>query len=338
MTENPYNIEGYVGEPPSDEFEMEAPLSDAQLERILANAPSPEPRRSEGYRPRVTGFRAMDGEDAVFNLMDIDDLNDMPDPEWLVEGVVPAASFTVVFGAPGSTKSFWALDLACSVASGHPLHGTPVKQGKVIYSAGEGHRGLKLRVEAWKLAHPDADMEALKRNLRILPRSVRILDAAEATVLLNTAVRFGGSEGLGLFIIDTWARALTGGDENSAQDAGLAIDVCETIKDRTGATPLVVHHTGADGTRERGSTALRGAADAQMLMTKDEKTDVVVLKSIKIKDGSPFEDRQFVLSEYGRSAVLVPHQPRFGGEIFNGGKMADSHNGAKRFPWKDEPF
>jgi hypothetical protein len=326
MTEDRYEVA------PIDDEDI-PPLTDEDLARYIDDEPFAR-NHQDGYRPRVIGGRP--DATGVFQLLDLDDLADLPDPEWLVEGVVPAQSLTVVFGAPGSTKSFWSLDLACSVASGHKLHGSPVKQGKVIYAAGEGHRGLKLRIEAWRLAHPDADMEALHRNLRVLPRAVRILDPTEATILLNTALAFAGSEGLGLFILDTWARALTGGDENSAQDAGLAIDVCDTIKDRTGATPLIVHHTGADGSRERGSTALRGAADAQMLMTKDD-SDVVTLKSIKIKDGSPFEDRRFMLSEYGRSAVLLPHTPAFGGgTVFNGGKPRDDYREG-RFPWKD-PF
>jgi hypothetical protein len=304
------------------------PFTDEELEEILSAAPelSPPPD-PDGYRPRLldpAARAAVSGE--CFELYDLDDLNDLPDPEWLVDGVVPAQSLTVIFGAPGSTKSFWSLDLACSVASGHTLHGSPVKQGKVVYAAGEGLRGMKWRIEAWKLSHPDADTEALHRNLRILPRSVRLLDETEATKLLNTAVTFGGKDGLRLFVIDTWARALTGGDENSAQDAGLAIDVCETIKDKTGATPLIVHHTGADGSRERGSTALRGAADAQMLMTKDEKSGVINLKSIKIKDGSPFEDRQFVLSEYGHSAVLLPHLSVFGGATRGVGLFQDGES------------
>jgi len=311
-----------------DEYDDTPPPTDAELERMIAQAPDPE----AGYRPRRldrAALAAAEGE--RFELYTISDLQSLPDPEWLIEGVLPADSFAVLFGAPGSTKSFWALDAACCIAAGYRLHGSAVKQGPVIYSAGEGMRGLKWRMEAWMLAHPDADREALERNLRVLPRSVRLLEETDAVKLMNTALWFGSNEGLRLLIIDTWARALTGGDENSAQDAGLAIDVCETVRHRTGATALIVHHTGADGTRERGSTALRGAADTQMRMEKDEKTGVATLHCVKMKDSPDFEDRRFMLSQYGHSAVLLPHEPSFGTGMFQGGTSKKKAYGGDPF-------
>lgn len=271
------------------------------------------------YLPKVHDINAFDNEDIpVYEIMNIDDIGKLDDPEWLVHGVLPAETFAVLFGPPGSTKSFWALDAACSIASGHSLHGAPVKRGKVIIAVGEGLRGMKYRIEAWKMAHPDADIDQLRKNLIIIPRSVRLLDEMEAARLIKTCEYVGGEDGLQLFVLDTWARAMVGGDENSARDAGIAIDVCETVRERTGATALVVHHSNADGQRERGSTALRGAADAQISMSRDDQSGVVTMKSVKIKDGSPFQDQHFVLAEYGKSVVLLPHKPTF--QVFNNGK------------------
>jgi hypothetical protein len=308
----------------TDNDNWEIPLNYTPADEYFLPEPpesSYEPSRaqSRAYRPRVLGQPTAEG--GLLRTMSLDDLDSLPDPEWLVEGVLPSGVFTVLAGAPGSTKSFWALDVACSVASGYPLHGAEVKAGKVIVAVGEGLRGMKWRIEAWKLAHPEADLDALKRNLVILPETVRILDPEMATRLVSTCLHEAGDDGLRLFIIDTWARAMTGGDENSAQDTGLAIDVCETICSKTGATTLVVHHTGADGSRERGSTALRGAADAQLHMERDEKSGIVKMKCTKIKDGELFADQYFVLKSFGHSAILSPHQARFGEGLFQGGKV-----------------
>lgn len=241
-----------------------------------------------------------------FRTLTLSDLDNLPDPEWLVENVIPQDAMTTIYGAPGSTKSFYALDIACSIASGHNFNGSAVKKGKVIYCVGEGLRGMKWRIEAWKLAHPEADIEALHKNLIILPRAVLLLDKTEASMLTNTAEAIHGEVPLRMFIIDTLARALTGGDENSAQDVGLAIHVCETVRAKTGASPLIVHHSGAEGSRERGSTALRGATDTTIHMAHDETEGIITVTCKKMKDGEPFAPVRFTLKQYGHSIVLTP--------------------------------
>lgn len=252
-------------------------------------------------------------ERPTYRTLNIDDLAQLRDPEWLLQGILPAESFITLYGAPGSAKSFWALDAAMSIASGHRFHGADVKQGKVIYAVGEGLRGLKYRVEAWQLAHPDADLDAIRENLIILPNAVHLLEKNDVEKLVNTVQDMAGEEGLALFIVDTWARALTGGDENSAGDAGRAIAVCDAIRDNTGASILVVHHTGADGVRERGSTALRGASDTTLQLVKSEDSDVTTLTCKKMKDGERFSSIVYRLDVYGHSVALVPHSGLYGG-------------------------
>ena len=166
-------------------------------------------------------------------------------------------------------------------------------------------RGLKWRIEAWKLAHPDVDVELLEKNLVIIPHAPRLLEATEQVMLNNTCKELAEDRGnLRLFIIDTWARSLTGGDENSAQDAGVAIDMCEKVRAETGATPFIVHHSGADGLRERGSTALRGASDCTLQMQREEMSGIITLLQKKSKDSEPFAPMKFNLQQYGHSVVL----------------------------------
>ena len=242
----------------------------------------------------------------LFRTLSLEELENLPEPEWIINGILPADAMVTIFGAPGSTKSFWALDIACSIASGTTFNAEEVRKGAVIYAVGEGLRGIKWRIEAWKMAHPDADMEALNKNLIILPRSVMLLDKVEAGMLLNTAEMVNETVPLRAFIIDTWARALTGGEENSAKDTGIAISVCESVRAKTGASPIIVHHTGTEGTRERGSTALRGATDTSILMAKDEVTGTVSVTCKKMKDGEPFKPIRYELKSFGHSIILEP--------------------------------
>ena len=270
-------------------------------------------------RPRSQVMRAIEEEQEFdpmveeekprFKLLTRAELHAMPDPEWVVPEVLAADSFAVLFGAPGAAKSFAALDLACSIASGYTFHGASVKRGQVLVAVGEGLRGMKWREEAWGLAHLEADKDMLDENLHILPRAVHLLEEKEASMLVNTAEHIANSGGdpLRLVVIDTLARAMVGGDENSAKDMGLAVDVCERVRQATGATVLVVHHSGVEGTRERGSTSLRGAADTSIMMQKDEASGTITFAPKKMKDAETPKPRQFRLSQYGHSAVLLPY-------------------------------
>jgi hypothetical protein len=280
--------------------------SPSPLSRFMNQDFDEEETVQEEKRPVIKDPEAMAAL-PLFRTLSLRDLENLKDPEWIVEGILPADAMVTIYGPPGSTKSFWALHVACSIASGKDFNNTEkVKKGKVIYCIGEGLRGFKLRIEAWKLANPDADLEALDNNLIIIPRAVMLLDKMEAGMLVNTAEMINEDKDLRAFIIDTWARSITGGDENSAKDAGIAINVCETVRAKTGASPIIVHHTGADGQRERGSTALRGATDTTILMEYDTSTQLTTVSCKKMKDGEPFKPIKYELKPFGHSVVMSP--------------------------------
>ena len=243
-----------------------------------------------------------------FAMLSLDDVRDLPDPEWLVEKYLTTDAFGVVFGPPASTKSFWVLDLGLCVAAGIPFNGHATKQGHFLYAIGEGLRGLKWRIESWILAHPEADEEQVRKHLHIIPDVPHLLEKDHVSRLHNTAeyLHTNSEAPLQLVALDTWARSLVGGDENSQKDAGLAIDACERVRRLTGASVLVVHHTGADGMRERGSTALRAAADLSLMVNHDEasRSTSVVIK--KMKDGESGMVSRYQLTPFGRSVTLSP--------------------------------
>jgi hypothetical protein len=61
---------------------------------------------------------------------------------WLIKGLLPAQGLALLYGHPGSGKTFLALDFSGHVAMGWDWHGRKVKQGLVVYVAAEGQRGL----------------------------------------------------------------------------------------------------------------------------------------------------------------------------------------------------
>lgn len=78
------------------------------------------------------------------------DMVAMPEPEWLIEGVIQKRSAAVMFGKSNSFKSFLAIDMALSVATGRVWQGQSVAHGRVLIVATEGANGVgRLRVPGW---------------------------------------------------------------------------------------------------------------------------------------------------------------------------------------------
>jgi hypothetical protein len=236
--------------------------------------------------PTVGGFKFL-REDAIEQLAE---------PTWLVEGLIVRSSTCVLFGPPWIGKSFVALDLSLSVATGTPFLGRSVKAGPVLYIMAEGDSGLKRRFAAWK------HRKAIGRipYFQCLPQAVDLL-SWEQVELLVTSIKNQCSPLPVLVVIDTLHRCFAGGDENSARDMGLLIKAMDYVRRQTKAAVLVVHHLGKKGASERGSSALRGAVDTMFAMTA---SPAVTLSCEKQKDGAPFETIALGLRPWLNSCVV----------------------------------
>ena len=207
----------------------------------------------------------------------------MPPVEFLVDGLLTDTGFTMMYGAPGTGKSFIAIDIALSVAHGQPWQGQGVKQGPVLYIAGEGIGGFGKRWKAWERHHGKAD----EPDLYLLPTAVNFREPEDIARLVATIEDI--DQPFSLVIVDTVARAIAGAEENSSTDMGLFVAACDEIKALTGGALLAVHHAGKDANRgARGSTALLGAVDTSLMVGKSE--DIVVLRTEKMKDAEPMDD------------------------------------------------
>lgn len=278
--------------------ELEADLHAAQVHR---NGSGPNSHDSHGS---PNGSR--------FQLLTADDLAKLPPLRWLIDKELPAESLAVLYGPTGSGKSFVTLDFALRIAQDQP----------VVYVAAEGAHGYASRVLAWCRHHklPAGDI----RFIAVAPNLLDMTgDVAEivATVAEVRPV---------LLIIDTLARTMVGGDENTQRDMGLFVAACDRLRLATGCTVLVVHHTGRNGSHERGSTVLRGAADQVISIDNDDS--LIRLACEKSKDSAGFPQRglRLVTVETGRtledgtpetSCVVLPSdQVIMGGTLTKNGR------------------
>ncbi|MDA9251742.1 AAA family ATPase [Alphaproteobacteria bacterium] len=222
-------------------------------------------------------IESVDDSEDYYRFLTVEDLYGLPESRPLVEGLISENSFCVMYGAPGSGKSFCALDLGLSIAHGMPWHDKQTQQGSVLYIAGEGVGGLKRRVKAFHTHHGLSSIG----SFHVLQQAVNFREEPSVKRLLRSIDREDGN--FNVVIVDTVARALPGSDENSATDMGEFIDACDRIRHHTGAAVIGVHHSGKDISRGmRGSSALLGAVDTSIEVKNSD--GVICLKNEKQKD------------------------------------------------------
>jgi len=294
-----------------DQRWIEQGIEDGAGRPIRVVYPRSHPLASAGSGPFAT------------RLIDAADLNEIADPEAMVDGWLYAGTTTRLVGQPGSYKSFVALDLALCQALGRDWHGVPVKQTPVLYVVGEGLAGYKKRVAAW-LEHNGISRDELRGKMLITRGSVQI--GGDDWSALAQWVQ---EQKCGLVVVDTMARATVGLDENSSKDQGIVVEHCRNLCDLTGATMLLVHHTGhANGEaaeRGRGSSSWRGAVDAEFILTKTGDY-TAALKCDRQKDAESGQSvAVYLVKAAGSLAVRIDHKPPVSAEVKKG-RAADSDN------------
>lgn len=227
---------------------------------------------------------------------------DRPPMEWLIEEVLPCRSFSALHGEPGSGKSLVAISIGLTVASGGDWCGMKTRRGVVVYLFGEGQHGAPKRISAW-LQHFGRQPRSLEDRFIPVPRVADLLDNKAVILLVRDLKRLSPS----LVIIDTLARSMVGGDENSSRDMGLVIAASERIMSEVRAAVMLLHHP-AKATKGgmRGHGSLHGATDTELHAVK--KNDRVTVKIVKQKDGEDGAGFRSRLTPVSRtdSVVLVP--------------------------------
>jgi hypothetical protein len=220
-----------------------------------------------------------------FKLQRLKEVLNFPSPQWRIHGLLPTGGFSMLFAPQEQGKTFFALDIALSVASGLDFHGRRVKQGPVVYVLGEGRGGLKKRVMAWLREH----------RLNDVPDAFFVLEAvqfhsSEDVATLRNQIEATG-EKPAMVVIDTFARCAVGIEENDATEMGQWIDAIRQLQEDIHVDILALHHAtkskGRKRPSERGSSAFIGATDTAIRLTR--KDDLISVSCEKQKDAEHFD-------------------------------------------------
>lgn len=230
-----------------------------------------------------------------------DEVDNIDEPAWLVDGLLPEG-LSVIYGRRSSGKSFLAMAWAASIATGVQWHGRTVRSSPVVYCVAEGASGARARRRAWMAATHTPRVD----HLAWIPTAVDPADPADASVLAQHTEQVGA----GLVVLDTVARCMTG-DENSTEDMGRFIAGCDRLRDRTGASILLVHHSDKADQGLRGNSSLGDSCDGiiHMRLNKDRSR---TMRPEKAKEAEPAAPVDFELQPFAGSVVLVEisqHKP-----------------------------
>jgi len=205
-----------------------------------------------------------------------------------------------------------------AVAGGIDWHGRQVERGGVLYIAAEGAPGLGKRFRAWKM---DRCAQGFRFDLHLMRDDLNLAAEKDGGVRAFVEAVIEGLAPLRLVVIDTLNQTAAGADENSAKDMGRYIASMKRLRDATGATVVVVHHSGKDLSKGmRGSTALLGAMDTTVEVERATDGRSLAATVKKQKDAEREPPMRFNMEKVGDSLVLRPTvmvdaQGEFGGAM-----------------------
>lgn len=272
------------------------------------------PRRSQGkvIHPRPP-----------LRILSYQDMLGLPDPHWLVEGLIQEETSALLFGQSNSFKSFLAIDIACSIATGDlhgGWHGHDICDGwDVLYVATEGSRGVaKQRVPGWYKAHNIP--EDRRDGLDLYPKEIALDDDnAVKDLLRSCAIRtveadrgddwHDPSHAYKLVVIDIFGASMMG-PETSDETARAWVRNINRIMREMRCAVLTIAHTGwAEQQRARMHTHFWGSFDTRLIAEGDRDSLTTVLKVDRHKDADSTGEWGFRLEKVelddGKS-TLVP--------------------------------
>lgn len=209
------------------------------------------------------------GWEDIPDLMEIN----VPPAEWLVEGTLPRKSLMLWSGTDGIAKTYLAMHLALTVASGGIFLNRQCSESRVLYIDYE---------------NPDHEVKTRLRKLGgVSPAVFRTWGTwvqLQPPMIGDPILLKIATEEQPLMIFDPLRFAHTADENDSTAMAKVMRHLRSYVS--AGATVIVVHHSGkAEGSTSRGSSAIRGAVDVAYSQEMHKLTGALRLECVKNRFG-----------------------------------------------------
>jgi hypothetical protein len=258
-------------------------------------------RRHPELAPLVAADHTTSGGWTVFTLREAYQLR--PPLVYVVEGLFPLPSVSIVYGPPGALKSLLLADLMICVAAGLPwLQPLPDTSGTAPPKRTQQVPGLWADFDnGVRRSHERFEALARARGLQDTTPMAYVsmpspwLDAGKPDTMqaLTDCIHAQAAK---LVIIDNLSAVKGDADENSAE-MGTVMSHFRRLAEDTQAAVILIHHQRKDsglttraGDRLRGHSSIEAAIDLALLVERDAHADALTLQSTKVRgmDIPPF--------------------------------------------------
>ncbi len=238
----------------------------------------------------------------VFTLLDA--YLERPPVEYVAQGLFALPSLNIVYGAPGTLKSFILADLAvCAAAgqdwlppapwiSGNLSHGFPTRQCPTMWlDFDNGRRRTHDRFGALGRARDLPTDTPLYYYSMPSPW----LNAGDKRSVGDLLLRMQDKD-IKLVLVDNLGVVSGDADENSG-DMVAVMSEFRQLAEETGAAVVLVHHqrkgtgyAGRAGDSLRGHSSIEASLDLALMVEREELSDTVTIKATKVRgeDVLPF--------------------------------------------------
>lgn len=270
---------------PSPPWEQDMPPSDEPVSVVREQSMGALMASGE-FKPQEVGAPPWYQGKPPGGLLWYKDIQPILEDQSLVGGILGERGFSMIAGASGSTKTFFALHLALCVASGVDFFDRPVKKGGSIYIAAEAGDSIKNRIYAWRLQHPEAPLD-IPFAVITWPVNFYADQPVGNIMYVASLIEEVIKKGIPIrqITIDTMSRATPGADENSSQDMTAFINNMDMLRAITTAAVTLVHHHGKDKDRgARGHSSLYAAVDTEITVEHNKVTEIATAEVTKQRD------------------------------------------------------
>lgn len=238
----------------------------------------------------------------VFTLSDA--YQERPPVEYIAAGLFALPSLNIVYGAPGTLKSFLLADLAVCAASGQPwlspaawvngnhARSIPTRQCPVMWlDFDNGRRRTHDRFGALGRSR----LLTTQTPFYYYSMPSPWLDAGDKTSVSGLLARMQERE-VKFMVVDNLGVVAGDADENSGEMVAVMSEFRQ-LAEETGAAIVLIHHQrkssgapGRAGDSLRGHSSIEAALDLALLVEREELADTISIKATKVRgaDVLPF--------------------------------------------------
>lgn len=268
-------------------------------------------RAAEQFKPvqTATDNGGWIWERGRFRIIDRSAINKIEPPEWLLDDCLPAGGYALLVAAAKSFKTFIALDMALTIATGGLMMDpkqrlwAPNKAGRVLYVLGEGRANVANRIKAWETLH-NAGQAA---GNFFLGDPVPHPESEQWDPFIKTALDASEGEPYALVVLDTIGRSMQGRNVNAQEDASQFTMLVQELQRGLGGTVLALAHVGhGQAERATGSQVWDADPDTVLIAERaDPKGFAVDISMRKQKDAPEWEARRHATLQKVETSLAV---------------------------------